>query len=373
MESDILRDYNNNPRRLEGIQIMRAAAATAVVFTHAITRISLSRPTDIATSLFRTKDGNQWIVGDIGVDLFFVISGFIMFYIHQSDFQKKGAVSAFILKRIIRIVPLYWIMTSLTIIILLIAPNLTSNGQRIDLAWLICSYLFVPFSSPSGVIAPVLGVGWTLNYEFIFYYIFGVSLLMNRSNALALISITVIVLVFYGKIKGFNSPLSAFYTSWLLCDFLGGVWVAWLAVYFGPIDLIIRRSLLIISFSVIAYTAIYPPDETGVSRLLMWGMPSIVIVLVAYNFQVGGLVGLIFRQAGNASYSIYLSQVFTLPFWAKILVLIGPGFISFDLAILMLTSLVIITGFVIWILVERPITTVVRRLILVTHDTAYKT
>jgi peptidoglycan/LPS O-acetylase OafA/YrhL len=88
-----------------------------------------------------------------GVDLFFVISGFIMVYTCWAKFGETGATAMFLRRRIIRIVPLYWMATALAIVILI------SHGQGMSLSWVTESFLFYPFSAQH----PVLSVGWTLN------------------------------------------------------------------------------------------------------------------------------------------------------------------------------------------------------------------
>ncbi|WP_284201157.1 acyltransferase family protein [Methylobacterium tardum] len=349
---------------LDGIQIMRAAAATAVVFTHSITRVSMSINADSSGSYFKTCDGNQWVIGDFGVDLFFVISGFVMFYAHRSDFGVSGSTRSFMIKRLVRIVPLYWLLTSLAVFIITLAPDVFSNGRELDVLWYISSYLFIPFPSPSGVVAPVVGVGWTLNYEFMFYYLFGLSLRFQRATALKLITLVLAALTLVGRMRFGDSQLLDFYTSWLFCDFLGGVWVAWVIVNCRPLGPIPRRVLFSISVGIIMYTAFWPPSETDVSRFIFWGLPSILIVLVSCEYRAPLIGGLMARQIGAASYSIYLSQVFSLPFWAKIISLSFIKTLPFDCVVLILTSLVTISGFLVWIAIERPMTQFVRNKVL---------
>ncbi|MCJ2086923.1 acyltransferase [Methylobacterium sp. E-005] len=349
---------------LEGIQVMRAVAAIAVVFTHSITRVSVSINSNPESSFFKSADGNQWIVGDFGVDLFFVISGFIMFYTHRSDFRRPGAIRSFLLKRAVRIIPLYWLLTSLTIFILLFAPSIFSNGRDVDVFWFVASYLFIPFPSPSGVIAPTLGVGWTLNYEFMFYYLFAISLSFDQNKALRIITGALLSLVLIGRTLPHGSNLITFYTSWLFLDFLGGVWVAWLVLYRKPINQGLRGCLFALGLGSIAYSAYWPPVETEVSRFIIWGIPSILIVLTGYKFCIPGLGGTVLRKVGAASYSIYLSQVFALPFWAKIINYLNVRYVPFDCLVLLLTIMVIMSGIVVWIAVERPLTAFFRHKIL---------
>ena len=287
-----------------------------------------------------------------------------MFYVHRGDFTTVGAVRKFFTKRVVRIAPLYWVLTSLSVGILIFAPNLTRTGQKIDICWILASYFFVPAVSPSGVVAPVLGVGWTLNYEFLFYYLFGISLLFKGFDALILITLAIIGLVFFGTLHIDNQGLISFYTSWLLCDFLGGVWVAWYVTSRGPLRSTSKQTLLIIGLSVFLVTVPYPPDETNFSRFIFWGLPSLVFVLVGYDFKISSRVGRFLIILGNSSYSIYLSQVFFLPIWAKIISWLDQRVVAFDAAVLILMLLVVLSGVLVWLLIEKPLNLAVRRIIL---------
>ncbi len=128
--------------RYDSIQLMRGIAAMAVVFVHIPT---FGR-------------------GHFGVDLFFCISGFIMMHITEKDDDS------FLLKRAIRIVPLYWAATLALCAVMHVAPHLVRTAQlRADLV--IKSLLFIPFTLPgrNGSLHALLGTGWTLVYEAFFY------------------------------------------------------------------------------------------------------------------------------------------------------------------------------------------------------------
>jgi exopolysaccharide production protein ExoZ len=127
--------------QLKSIQILRAAAALGVLLDHAGRWLDVAPIVDI---------------GAAGVDLFFVISGFIMVYTSERLFGQTGAPQRFLARRIIRIVPLYWTLTAFAALVLFgFGPNTLG------------SYLFIPTHR-----GPILTVGWTLNYEMMFYSLF---------------------------------------------------------------------------------------------------------------------------------------------------------------------------------------------------------
>ena len=157
--------------RLASIQILRAAAAMGVVFAHL---------TESYRAVFNAKDAVwDFYYGNFGVDLFFVISGFVMVYASEALFGQPGASRKFVIRRLIRIVPLYWIATSYALWGLLNVTGL--NLPAATWKSIFGSYFFLPFPFPTG--GPLLIVGWTLNYEMFFYLIFAIAVFFDRIRA----------------------------------------------------------------------------------------------------------------------------------------------------------------------------------------------
>src|SRR6185437_14170487 len=134
---------------LDNIQALRAIAALLVVFVHLAVPVAA-----LGVAPF----------GAGGVDLFFVISGFIMVY---TTVGRPISGAEFLGRRIVRIVPLYWLLTLAVFGIALIAPTLL---QFTTASWgqLLKSLFFIPFAKANGDVQPVLFLGWTLNYEMFF-------------------------------------------------------------------------------------------------------------------------------------------------------------------------------------------------------------
>jgi len=157
--------------RLYGLQYLRGLAACAVVAYHAADRAQ--RP---------------FTVGEAGVDLFFVLSGFLMWAITDAD-SRPGR---FLADRAKRIVPIYWIVTSV-----MLAGALAGlfPAVRLSVAHVVTSYAFLPSVSPSnGQIWPLLVPGWTLNYEVGFYLLFGAALCLPRAVQLGMLTAVLIAL-----------------------------------------------------------------------------------------------------------------------------------------------------------------------------------
>ena len=197
--------------RLASIQLLRAAAAIAVVFTHAITRLGYSFPGAGAHS-YLTGPNGQFLAGDAGVDVFFVISGFIMYFVHHNDFGVPGAPLEFLKKRISRIVPIYWLLTTLAVVIIIAVPNLmVTHNSRIGFSWIASSYLFLPIASRGSTISPIIGVGWTLDYEMFFYLAFAGALFLPLRRGLLAIGALFVSAVGIGALVNPGSAAGAFF------------------------------------------------------------------------------------------------------------------------------------------------------------------
>ena len=129
-------------------------------------------------------------LGHAGVDIFFVISGFIMVYVTPRDMSALQ----FLRNRILRVAPLYYLITFVTFGFALFLPGLMQSTEA-NIGHLIKSLLFVPFEKSNGYLHPTVFVGWTLNYEMMFYALFGIALLMRRHLVAAAIALVLAVLL----------------------------------------------------------------------------------------------------------------------------------------------------------------------------------
>ncbi|MBB5446480.1 MULTISPECIES: acyltransferase [unclassified Paraburkholderia] len=150
-------------RKYRSIQALRALAALGVVAFH----------TDGIVA------AHGWLVhvfprvsryGEIGVDVFFVIFGFVMALVTRGLPSGIQSARSFICSRIARVVPLYWILTALFIALVALVSFVPGVPEafchaRVSAWHALSSFLFLPSMSWTGMAAPVLGVGWTLNYE----------------------------------------------------------------------------------------------------------------------------------------------------------------------------------------------------------------
>jgi peptidoglycan/LPS O-acetylase OafA/YrhL len=329
------------PTTVVTIQYLRAIAASVVVLYHAMSAPSIA-------ALFPVR------IGEFGVDLFFVISGYIMWTTTAGS--GRGPL-AFWGARLLRVAPLYWIFTTLYVAIGLSRPDTVFNAAFEPLH-IIKSYLFVPAVHPSlGVIAPVYTLGWTLNYEMFFYLVFGFCLFIpSRQPRLAAMIGVLSLLVLIGAVVQPGGAVAATYTNPILLEFAAGIVLACLAP-----RLYTTRSGIgwaLIGIAVIWLVAVHRMEPLP-ERIVAFGIPAILAVAGALVLEPSA------RQRpsrfalllGDASYSIYLAHPFAQRIWYFVFgALIGTETPA-TVALYVVTATVagIGGGIVSYVLIERRI------------------
>lgn len=353
--------YNlNKGKKLEGIQLLRGAAALGVVLTHVVTRSILYQPDAFRDSFFRLKDGDQWKGGDIGVDIFFVISGFIIMVVHRGDLGKPNSYMKFLAKRFQRVLPLYWTLTTAAVALFIFLPQVAANSKSgINVFWVICSYLFIPTSLSGLNNSPVVGVGWTLDYEMFFYVVFAMLMRFTQGPFVIVITSIFSIFVLSGEVIQPNNIYGKFVSDWLLMDFVGGVWIAYLMLNDYKISTRSAAAISLCSLAVILSTFEFSVPEIGPMRLVLWGLPSIFLVkgLVQLRMQDSPFRSIILI-VGDASYSIYLSQVFTIPLWASVVSKLHLSN-NIDVQIISTFLLTSASGVAVWYFVEKNMNKIV--------------
>lgn len=249
--------------------------------------------------------------GRAGVDVFFVISGFIMF--HTTRDHSRTAPS-FWRDRLIRIAPLYWFVT-LIVTALSIAGFRPPGAERVDAVDVITSLAFFPTVSASGDWHPIINPGWTLIYEMYFYFLFGLTLFM-KSQVWALAAL--IAFFSFGWLLAQSMPLPhapTYYFSPIVFEFAaGGV----LALLFNRSIVIPARTGRLIGYGLSAVGVVATViaaamfieliDRSPSARTILFGGPAILIVAGALVLEKAGAssrsTALLFL--GAASYAIYL-------------------------------------------------------------------
>jgi exopolysaccharide production protein ExoZ len=332
------------------IQALRAIAALLVVVYHVFDM--WGERADSAAP------GVSWINGAAGVDIFFVISGFVMVVSSRRLASLPRAWWTFIQHRIVRIVPLYWLLTTAKLVLVFLFADLALRSAH-DFGYVARSYLFFPVVDGAGHFRPLLPVGWTLTYEFLFYLLFALALALRVDVLRALgpgLGLLVIAALF--RTQGWPAWTILFNT--IVVEFIFGVVLAklilrrWLLPSGAAACLVVAGFVLILAV----------PEGSESLRPLTWGLPALAIVAGAVSLErhVASVIPHWLLALGDASYSIYLTHGFVVP-------VIGLVFIFFHwtnlsaevVAVLACLVAGSIVGWIVYVAVERPIMLAVKR------------
>lgn len=313
------------------LQLLRAFAAINVVAFHIIA-------TGAAYGYGPTYIGSLGGWGANGVDIFFVISGFVMFY---TQYHNQRSAIDFLKSRLVRIVPIYWFITFVALGAMYLLPSAAFNSGAPGPKEIFESLFFM-----SGLLSgtsPIIYLGWTLEWEMFFYFIFFISIYFNSRRA--------------GNIFIFIMLLIAAYIAGnlIVIEFFLGMIIAHLYVNFnisqklGLIILFFGMGLLLMTI------AFEIPDNY---RFIFWGIPAAIIIYGSvYSHQYDNIV---IKYLGDASYSIYLIQMLTIPVFYKIVQKFGIVIFNDVLALLCLL-LSVMAGLLMYLFIEKPLTAFVRK------------
>ena len=325
---------------LASIQYLRAAAAMAVVFFH-------------ANGISQEYFGNfRAGFGAAGVDVFFVVSGFIMWVT-----ASNRAAPEFMRNRIVRIVPLYWGLT------LLLYAGWALAKTPPAFADLLKSLLFIPhISARTGEINPLLIVGWTLNFEMFFYALFAASLFFSKAWRAPVLFVAMAGLVATGLLllPG-DGPVQKVYTSPLIIEFALG---CLLGIFYQRGTMprpSVGGSVGCAGLLLLLATDGSAADLSTV-RLLHWGLPAFLIVIGALSFEPLQKPQSFLMLLGAASYSVYLVHPIVIAALKDATLVIGIG--SVDLSsgfILLAITASISVGIIVYWLVESPVSSILKK------------
>ncbi len=323
------------------IQYLRGFAALLVIFVHASDQLRIAMP-------YNPK------LGHFGVDIFFVISGFIMIFI--SDRKAPNPIQ-FFTNRIRRIVPIYWFYTSVTAVLVISMPS-AFRGTEFTLSHYIQSLFFIAHEQPgnTNTVSPLLRLGWTLNYEMFFYALFAIAIAISFKSRLILTLLAITVLVLFGWLVD-AGPVWRFYTGSIMLEFAFGMAIgAWFVIHGRPSAKLTPLFWLAAAGCIIWAEAIMWDRPT---RGIVYGIPAAILVYLSLAVPATGegFVGKALRNLGDASYSIYLSHLFPLAMMRIVWEALGLPRTAAANLLFVGTAMVAaaITGIFAYRLIERPL------------------
>ena len=347
------------PDRLPLVQALRAFAALLVAVQHV--------QNDAAALAARGGGGfapGRFLPWNAGVDVFFVVSGFIIVHAARPLLGRAGAPRLFLAHRAARVVPLYWLVTTLYLAVALAAPGALDSGGRPGgpaAGHVAASYLFWPWARPDGAVVPLYSLGWTLNYEAFFYALFAACLALPRRAAVPASLAAIAGLSLAGALVG-ELPLPVrYWADPIILEFALG----------AGIGLVRGEGLRLPPPACAAMAAIglalLPLAGEDGPRALVWGGPAALLVAGAAlgRDRARAAEGSLARAVvavGDASYALYLVH----PFVSRAMreaaarLDLDPGplpFVGLALAASVAAGLAVHRG------VERPLTRRVRALL----------
>ena len=343
-------------RTFVGLQVMRAIAALMVAVHHAM-EVSRSSPA--------TPISPDWLTtaGAAGVDIFFVISGFIMMAVSFPPRREPDGLWSFLSKRIARIYPFYWVIVGIIVIGWQLGYFNTSAARNATSEDIIRSLLLMPSN------ALFLEVSWTLVHEMNFYLLFAL-MLWFRKPLVCFLGVTCLLLLQLA-LAGYasDSAIKVFLTRPIALEFCFG-----LAVGYAYLNGLLPKripwvlSAVAFAFMILAPFFIEPKSTGGLDaddRVWAWGLPAAVLVAACVNWSMSdGVVSKTWMLLGDASYAIYLLHPFVMMAYSKALgasdALLHAHQVPLFLAATVLSAAL---GVVAHVTVERPIWQAARRLL----------
>lgn len=333
-------------KQLEFIQAIRGIAAVLVVYFHT---------------------GHTPKFGAFGVDIFFVLSGAVM-----AMLMAQGSSGAdFLLRRLVRIVPLYFLATTAAYAVSCLLPSARTSGNIPAFVDYLKSIAFIPHEARNGEIVPVLGVGWTLNYEIGFYLCCSAACALSLKYRALWTTVIVALAACVAGLFFASTPAGRFYSNPMLLEFVAGlgVWALCSRLRLGQSSVLLALPV-VLALGVMAWS-----ESTNLeivagagewNRPLRYLLPAAVIVGFAILAE-GAFTRLRepVRRAlvliGDASYAIYLTHVFVIGALSLLLAKTAQISVSSSLGASITVIASTMVGVAVYLWMELPVQRLLRK------------
>jgi len=367
--------------KINSIQILRAVAVILVIYNHSIIICTDNNYNFSFQRNFLYL--RHWT--SIGLDLFFVISGLIMAIVTRSYIKKPSGWYNFLLKRVVRIVPLYWLYSLVVYFERSMIKHAITPGEIIK------TLLFFPLLAAKNTLLPIIGQGWSLSYEMYFYLLIVIFLMLKKKkNIFRNLLVAMVVLAVVGYFINPADLTLKFISTPILIEFSLGLAVGMgyhyvtvhytqirigLIKYSGVATLLVGLTLMLASLFYDSQYISNPAyvisnNSIALYRSLIWGLPCSIfvfgILLTEYTFKLE--MPSILVRIGDASFSGYLSHI---------LIIVSVGWLytrlglrNGDMFIIIATLASTIISLPLYTYIEKPILNLSNRLLFPTRAPA---
>jgi exopolysaccharide production protein ExoZ len=337
-------------RKIISIQVCRGLAALLVVLAHIH---------GIEKNHFASNRLHLFGYGDIGVDIFFVISGIVIASVTTGRFGSPRNAATFLYHRLARIFPIFWIFTTLTLLANWIAPPTGTHPRPFGL---VTSYFLIPNRLPM-----LLFQGWTLSFELYFYLVVTLLLLLPRRIApwlLALWGIAIVALKIYIGLS--PSPIVQLLTNPAILEFFAGCVLFQIfrrsRLHPAAGVIFLAASLLLLVEIILHYDFVSIVNHPW-QRPLLYGSFATLFLLGALELERTQLIRYLpfFVSIGDWSYSIYLSHVLVLGLITRLIAPRLPEPRALILIPILGIAAVLFVGYLSYTCIERPLLTLLHK------------
>lgn len=345
-------------KKIESIQALRALAASLVVFVHAQHQV-LGYKDRGAGDAFFNSDPTMLLFGEVGVDIFFVISGVVMTLTVWNLFSSPNQAGIFLKKRAIRIFPVYWFYLLLLVILHAFFSKYMTYQPVFNPEKALISALLIPYNGEAVTAFHqhyTLGVAWSLSFEMYFYFIVAGCLFLPRKFFFPIVSAVLLGGMYFLKPYTSVHPIFFVFSGHVLIEFLYGILIGYAlkTKRCAPASLAL---LLILAAPILLFMgkAGYFPLQHGISI----GVPSAMLVFGIVSLEQSGKLRIpaILTKLGDSSYTLYLCHGFVLLCLGKPLSMAGLlPVIPADILIVVMAAVCLPAGYIAYLLVEKPLT-----------------
>ncbi len=333
--------------RYDGVQALRFIAAAMVLVTHSFF---------YASERLGTQESYSWSAGAKGVDIFFIISGFVMVLSSSKLISLDYGWKEFLRHRLIRIVPPYWAATTLKLIVLLLMSSFVLHAE-LDWWVIIKSYFFIPSPNVDGKIKTFLGVGWTLVYEMFFYTIFVVAMFFKK-NIYIFVGIVLLLFSSLYLIRPETYSALWFLMDPIILEFYMGMVLGYFVLNRNFLPAFI--SVLVIFVSL--FYLFFSENLLGLHRFIEAGIPAMFLVwsVVSLEKYLQNRIPPTVMFLGAASYVLYLFHPLIAPLAPTVLKKVGYS--MFPVSVILSIILAVTITSIIHQWFEKPATLFLKRI-----------